>query len=140
MELWNNDRIRQQLPNVFMYIFSIMVVAVRLKAERRWLYGMVQLPELGYWVRKMRKEKNMRRYEDGQDRKLMKVVCNKCGRNLKVVDGYLKEYCFTADTVFGYFSNKDGVEHHFDLCEECYDMLTSQFLVPVEEMESAELL
>ena len=81
----------------------------------------------------------MRRYGDGQDRKLMKVVCNKCGRQLKLENGYLKEFCFTADTTFGYFSRKDGITHHFDLCEECYDALTAQFEVPVEETEELEI-
>ena len=85
-------------------------------------------------------EESMRKYEDGQDKKLMKVVCNKCGRSLKVENGYLREFCFSADTVFGYFSQKDGMEHHFDLCEDCYDNLTSQFTVPVEETEELELL
>ena len=82
----------------------------------------------------------MRRYENGQDRKLMEVVCNKCGRKLKVENGFLREYCFTADTIFGYFSHRDGVAHHFDLCENCYDQLISQFQVPVEEAEATELL
>lgn len=82
----------------------------------------------------------MRKYVDGQDKKLIKVVCNKCGRPLKVENGYLREFCFSADTVFGYFSHKDGQAHHFDLCEDCYDNLTSQFTVPVEETEELELL
>ena len=82
----------------------------------------------------------MRKYGDGQDKKLMKVVCNKCGRTLKVENGYLREYCFSADTVFGYFSCKDGTSHHFDLCEDCYDNITAQFAVPVEEAEELELL
>ncbi|MCI9142501.1 MAG: hypothetical protein HFH87_07750 [Lachnospiraceae bacterium] len=82
----------------------------------------------------------MRKYGDGQDRKLIQVVCNKCGRALKVENGYLREYCFAADTVFGYFSRKDGMRHHFDLCEDCYDSLTEQFNVPVEETEALELL
>lgn len=82
----------------------------------------------------------MRRYEDGQERKLMRVVCNGCGRALKVENGYLKEYCFAAETVFGYFSRKDGTAQHFDLCEDCYDRMTSQFAVPVEETEALELL
>lgn len=82
----------------------------------------------------------MRRYEGGQEKKLMKAVCNKCGRALRVEDGFLREFCFEGKAVFGYFSKKDGVAHHFDLCESCYDAWTSQLLVPVEETESPELL
>ncbi len=82
----------------------------------------------------------MRKYGEGQDRKLIQVVCNKCGRELKLENGYLKEYCFSADTAFGYFSHKDGRRHHFDLCEDCYDDVTAQFALAVEEQEETELL
>lgn len=82
----------------------------------------------------------MRRYEDGQEKKLTQAVCNRCGRQLKLENGYLKEGCFAADAVFGYFSRKDGITHHFDLCEDCYDELISQFRVPVDTAENTELL
>ena len=82
----------------------------------------------------------MRKYRIGQERKLVQVVCNQCGRELKVEDGYLKEGCFEADTVFGYFSKKDGNHHRFDLCETCYDKMTAQFTVPVNVEEETELL
>ena len=82
----------------------------------------------------------MRKYQVGQERILTKVVCNQCGRELKVEDGYLKEGCFTADTAFGYFSKKDGNIYRFDLCEECYDKMISKFAVPVEIDEETELL
>ena len=82
----------------------------------------------------------MRKYGEGQDRKLIQVVCNKCGRALKLENGYLKEYCFSADTVFGYFSHKDGSSQHFDLCEDCYDEVTAQFALVPDETEETELL
>ena len=34
---------------------------------------------------------------------------------------------------WGYFSNKDNEVHRFDLCEECYDRMVSQFVIPVEK-------
>lgn len=82
----------------------------------------------------------MRKYNNVQEKKLIQVVCNKCGRVLKVENGHLKEFCFNADVVFGYFSRKDGMTQHFDLCEDCYDELTAQFVVPAEEREEPELL
>lgn len=82
----------------------------------------------------------MRRYDEGQDRKLTEVVCNRCGRKLEVENGYLREECISVDKVFGYFSRKDGSSAHFDLCEDCYDELTAQFAVPVEPNEVTELL
>lgn len=82
----------------------------------------------------------MRRYEDGQDKKLVQAVCNRCGRKLKLENGILREGCFAADVRFGYFSRKDGITHHFDLCEDCYDEMISQFRVPVDVAENTELL
>lgn len=82
----------------------------------------------------------MRKYEEGQKGKLIQVICNKCGRSLEVEEGYLKEFCFNADPSFGYFSHKDGLRHHFDLCEDCYDEMISGFTVAVEETEELELV
>lgn len=82
----------------------------------------------------------MRKYRIGQEQKLVQVVCNQCGRELKVEGGYLKEGCFEADAVFGYFSKKDGKRHLFDLCETCYDKMTAQFTVPVNVEEETEFL
>lgn len=82
----------------------------------------------------------MRESENGLETKLRKVVCNQCGRALKVEGGILKEGCFSADYLFGYFSKKDGVRNRFDLCEECYEKIVSQFIIPVEESEETELL
>ena len=85
-------------------------------------------------------EEKMRRYEGENNVKLMRVVCNQCKKELKVENGYLKEGCFSADVNFGYFSQKDGTKHHFDLCEECYDKLVGQFAIPVEECQNTELM
>ena len=54
--------------------------------------------------------------------------------------GILMEGCFHAETAFGYFSNKDGKRHSFDLCEECYDKMIEGFAIPAEEEEISELL
>lgn len=82
----------------------------------------------------------MRRYKEEQDRKLISVICNRCGKELKVENGYLKEGCFQADCTFGYFSRKDGSRQQFDLCEDCFDGWVKEFLVPVEESLNTELL
>lgn len=86
------------------------------------------------------RDEDMRRYGEGQDKKLTEVVCNRCGRKLKVENGYLREECIAVDKTFGYFSRRDGVSVHFDLCEDCYDELTAQFAVPAEAGEETELL
>lgn len=82
----------------------------------------------------------MRIYLDDDKKELAAVICNKCKKELVVEKGILKEGCFCADIRFGYFSNKDGKKHSFDLCEECYDKMTKGFAIPVEEEETYELL
>ena len=55
------------------------------------------------------------------------------------VNGVVKEGIFSAEVSFGYFSKKDGIRHQFDLCEECYDRMTREFLIPVTIQEETEL-
>ncbi|GFI18282.1 hypothetical protein D3Z60_22355 [Lachnospiraceae bacterium] len=82
----------------------------------------------------------MRIFFDENKKELKAVTCNKCKKELKVENGILKEGCFGADVLFGYFSNKDGSRHSFDLCEGCYDEMIEGFAIPVNEEEVTELL
>ena len=69
-----------------------------------------------------------------------KIFCNQCGKELQQQEDMVREGYFSADVVFGYFSNKDGKRHSFDLCEECYDKMIEGFAIPAEEEEISELL
>lgn len=80
----------------------------------------------------------MRKY-DAQNH-LEKVQCNICKKELKLEDGIVKEGCFHADYTWGYFSSRDGVQHQFDLCEECYAGFIKGFSIPVTELENTELI
>ncbi len=82
----------------------------------------------------------MRQYEDEYKKILKKVVCNQCGRELKLENGIVQEGVFQGTAPWGYFSEKDGQIHHFDLCESCYERLTAGFQIPVTEEEQTELL
>lgn len=82
----------------------------------------------------------MRRYETENEQQLEQVVCNQCGKELKLEKGYIKEGCFAVDFCFGYFSKRDGIRHRFDLCEECYNKMIAGFRIPVEEVPENELL
>lgn len=82
----------------------------------------------------------MRKYINIQENALEQVCCNKCGKNIKVENGFIKEGCFHVEHVFGYFSKKDGMKHSWDLCEACYDDLVQEFAIPVDETEENELL
>ena len=68
-----------------------------------------------------------------------KVVCNSCGKELKMINGMMMEDAFEARKRWGYFSKKDTVEHAFVLCEECYDRIVSEFKIPVRVYEVTEL-
>ena len=81
----------------------------------------------------------MRKYLDENSNELIAVVCNECGKYLLVENWILKEGCFEADAVFGYFSKKDGQIHSFDLCEECYDKMVEKFAIPPEVIDVTEL-
>lgn len=81
-------------------------------------------------MRKVKKEENL----------LLQVVCNSCGKELVVKNGMLMEGCFHGVADFGYFSKKDLTVEEFDLCEDCYEKMTSQFRVPVSSEECREAL
>lgn len=82
----------------------------------------------------------MRKYLDSDKKTLEKIVCNQCGRELKLKNGIVQEGVFHGDTRWGYFSEKDGEYHSFDLCESCYGRLAGGFLIPVTVEEQTELL
>ncbi|RGO25556.1 hypothetical protein DXB23_06645 [Dorea sp. OM02-2LB] len=67
-----------------------------------------------------------------EQKELKKMVCNCCGKELMVKGGIVREGVFSAEYSWGYFSEKDGETHSFDLCEECYDKWIGGFKIPVE--------
>lgn len=79
----------------------------------------------------------MRKYTKSGE--LLRAVCNCCGKELKVENGILKEGIFSAENIWGYFSDKDMEVHSLDLCESCYDSWVSGFAVPAEVQEATEI-
>lgn len=74
----------------------------------------------------------MRQYQIKETKEIYKIICNKCGRGIPVVNGRAETGVFSTDFTWGYFSNKDGERHSFDLCEDCYDEMLSGFKIPAE--------
>ena len=74
------------------------------------------------------------------EKRLDRVICNRCGKQLKVKEGILREGCFRAEYEFDYFSKKDGCIYSFDLCEDCFDAWVEQFRQPPEIREAKEYL
>ena len=49
----------------------------------------------------------MRQYQMKETKEIKKIICNKCGRQIKVVNGRPEEGVFSVDHTWGYFSDKD---------------------------------
>lgn len=80
----------------------------------------------------------MRTY-DKKTKKLIRVVCNCCGRELKLIDDAPVEDICYVDSCWGYFSGKDMERHRFELCESCYDKIVAALAIPPEISEISEL-
>ncbi|WP_458398355.1 hypothetical protein [Anaerotignum sp.] len=59
---------------------------------------------------------------------LSRVVCNGCGKEISMDAADH----FHGEKTWGYFSDKDGRQDCFDLCEECYDKITENFAVKLK--------
>ena len=82
----------------------------------------------------------MQRFSEQESRELREMSCNCCGRKMVVENGIVKEGCAEFQVPFGFFSEKDGQIHCFDLCESCYDKMIAGFQIPVKIKEKTELL
>lgn len=72
----------------------------------------------------------MRHYRVAENKKIDKVICNKCGKEIVIQNGRLEEDVLEVSKRWGYASEKDNEVHSFDLCEACYDELVSTFQIP----------
>ena len=82
----------------------------------------------------------MKRYEGKDTLTLKEVYCNRCGKIMKTDNGIVTEGICSVNQLWGYFSEKDGQRHSFDLCEACYDAVISDFVIPAENIEEKELI
>lgn len=73
----------------------------------------------------------MRQYQKKETKEIKKIICNRCGREIQAENGQPTAGVFSVDYQWGYFSEKDGETHRFDLCEFCYDEWIKEFLIPV---------
>lgn len=80
------------------------------------------------------------RVYDTERNKLIKVICNGCGKEISVKNDVMKEEVLHVEKHWGYFSKQDGEAQKFDLCESCYKKIVSGFLIPVEKADLIELI
>lgn len=63
------------------------------------------------------------------EKKLVDVICNMCGEKVEKSDnGVIHDYIH-AEKEWGYFSDMDGENHSFDLCQNCYKKVIGQFKI-----------
>ena len=48
----------------------------------------------------------MRQYQIKETKEIKKIICNQCGKEIPVVDGYPREGVFSVDQEWGYFPKK----------------------------------
>jgi len=77
----------------------------------------------------------MRKYRVQEAKELEIIICNKCGKEIKVHNDVPEEDSIEIQKRWGYFSKKDNEEHAFDLCEKCYDEFVADFQIPIEVKE-----
>ena len=69
-----------------------------------------------------------------------KTICNSCGKEIIIRNGIAQEDYLYIKKEWGYFSEKDGVIHEFNLCEKCYDNIVKTFQKPVQTIDVNELM
>ena len=66
-------------------------------------------------------------------------LCNGCGRSIET-GGNRQEDALRVRKEWGYFSTRDLEVHEFSLCEECYNRLIENFVIPVKISQKIEVL
>lgn len=82
----------------------------------------------------------MIRYQENGEMRATVAKCNVCGRTLNIQNGLVIDEFISLELKWGYFSNKDGQIHKFDICQSCYDEMVSKFKIPLDVEENTELL
>lgn len=73
-------------------------------------------------------------------RKGKKIYCNMCGKSIRIENQIPMEDMLSVEKSWGYFSEKDGEVHSFELCEECYDKLVKGFAFPPSVKKQKEMI
>ena len=68
------------------------------------------------------------------------IRCNKCGTLICDERKLNNKDYLSVNKIWGYFSQKDCEINQFNICEDCYDKLIKEFVIPVEIEEKTEVL
>ncbi len=61
---------------------------------------------------------------------MSEIRCNRCGRIIVFGDMHNKEDYVLIQKKWGYFSRKDGRKYTLRMCEDCYDRLVNECVIP----------
>lgn len=75
-----------------------------------------------------------------ENTKKLEVTCNCCGNRIKTQKDVVVEGVLPVNADWGYFSQKDGEVHRFDICEQCYNQWIASFKIPIEVVRKNEML
>lgn len=81
----------------------------------------------------------MREYKKNSN-DCLKILCNKCGKELKTSKGMITDAALSIDYEWGYFSDYDGETHSFDICQDCYKEMVKGFIIPIDKKNTTELM
>ena len=68
------------------------------------------------------------------------IVCNKCGKKIKVEKGIPCEDFIHVCKNWGYFSKKDGKAQKCVICEDCVEKMVEEFVIPSHLYDVTEFL
>lgn len=74
----------------------------------------------------------MRQYQLKETKEITKIICNRCGKETKVVSGIPKREMLHVEHIWGYFSGKDGESCVLICARSDFDEITKGFLIPTE--------
>jgi len=96
-----------------------------------------------------RNQKSLRSVNTGAARRLKiagasqaarEIICNKCGKKIRITGSQAGEDFLHVEKTWGYFSEKDGIKQSFNLCESCCDAMLGEFMFPAKSEEARELI
>lgn len=80
----------------------------------------------------------MRKYDKDKEKEI--IICNGCGKIIAAAENSDKAAFLSVRQRWGYFSKWDGCSHSFELCENCYEKMTENWIYPPDMTEETELI
>ena len=68
------------------------------------------------------------------------IVCNRCGKTIKMKNDIAYEDFIRVCKPWGYFSKKDGKTQEFIICEACVGLIEQEFVIPSKEYDTTEMI